>query len=104
MTRRWGYFVRAAILLTLAMVAGACSARMPIPIKQLVLEAPKTADFDCKEDEFRIDLLGAVGALPDDTLDPDQASARATRWECSETPGVLWGCDTNHATPGDPFR
>jgi hypothetical protein len=39
-----------------------------------------------------------------DELAPDQASAGAVRREYSETPDVLWGCDTNHATSGDPFR
>jgi hypothetical protein len=34
----------------------------------------------------------------------DLASAGTLRRECLETPGVLWGCDTNHSTPGDPFR
>ena len=34
----------------------------------------------------------------------DQASAGAARREFFETPGVLWGCETNHSTPGDPFR
>jgi hypothetical protein len=37
-------------------------------------------------------------------LGRDQVSPGAVRREFFETPGVLWGCDTNHSTPGDPFR
>ncbi len=70
-------------LLILVMLAGACSSRSaqgPQPIGTLVEKAPLLTHFECKEKEIRIDLLDAIGALPDDTLEAQREQLRDWVW------------------------
>ncbi|WP_437758320.1 hypothetical protein [Sorangium sp. So ce1389] len=70
-------------LLVLVVLAQACaggSAGKPAKVGPPDAQAPRRALTGCSGESFRIDLLDAIGALPEDTLDAQREQLRDWIW------------------------
>ncbi|XYI00853.1 hypothetical protein ACMHYB_14250 [Sorangium sp. So ce1128] len=73
----------AVFLLALLVLAQACaggSAGKPAKVGPPDAQAPRRALTGCSGESFRIDLLDAIGALPEDTLDAQREQLRDWIW------------------------
>ncbi|WP_437970904.1 hypothetical protein WMF04_17190 [Sorangium sp. So ce260] len=68
------------LLLALAQACGAGSHGKPATVGPPDGQAPRRALTGCSGDSFRIDLLDAIGSLPDDTLDAQREQLRDWIW------------------------
>lgn len=75
--------LRAALLLVLVVLGLACvrGGGVPTSLENVsVRRAPLASQLRCEGDAFRIDLLGAIDAIPDDTLDAQREQLRDWIW------------------------
>jgi hypothetical protein len=83
MVRRTMAGLRAALLLALVVLALACvrGGSMPDSLESAsIRRAPAVPLLKCESDAFRIDLLSAVDAIPDDTLEAQREQLRDWIW------------------------
>ncbi|WP_437508801.1 hypothetical protein [Sorangium sp. So ce1099] len=84
MTSRTMQGVRAGLLLALIVIAAACardgSVAVSAPSAPHARIAPASAMPPCAGDAFRLDLLDAIDAIPDDTLDAQREQLRDWIW------------------------